>query len=338
MASIYDALGKVDVAREHAVTALEGVLRGELHEYESSALASLSFALARGIHAAEAELHAERALELARESGSDRDLGAVNHALAYVHYISRRFTTSYSYATAAADIYRRSGNVHLLARSAHCAGLSARVYGDLDGMGYHVDALRSLGEASALPIIQVRTEILEACISFGRRSFEQSAIHLEKALELLCGTELELWRIYTTSMLIRSKLQMNQQHEALQLAEANVVRAHKVGLPPRQVELFEGDLGCALVATGDVRRGFDVLNGILGHGNPSQILFAHPHVFRFEAARSLGDTETATATQRTAWLMLDTLRKDLTPGQWDLARRNSEFVRPLLAIVDDDPM
>ena len=335
LATAYDAAGKVEAAREQALQALEEVWRANASEYEAAALAEFGYSLARGIYAAEAEVHVERAHQLAQASGSDQDMGAVYHASAYIHYISRRFTVSYSYASAAARCYHRCGDLYKFARSAYCAGLTARIYGDLSAICYQLDALWASSELNRLPLVRAQREVLESFLHSGERRFEQSANCLVSALDRLRDVELNLLMSFVTSMLIRSRLFMGQADAALELARANITRVQDLGFPPRQVEWMQGDLGCALVATGQVRQGLDVLNGFLGHGNPSQILFALPYAYRFEAARSLGEHETAEATRRTAWYMLETLRTDLTPDQWIAAKQHSDFVRPLLSVVDN---
>ena len=336
MTSVFDTLGDLASARDSALESLELIQRHGLSEHEAMALAALGHALARSIYPAEAEMTLQRAHELATRSGSGSALASVFNVQAYINFINGRCATAYSYTAAASTIYQRNGAVHLFAKQAHAACSTARVYGDLPAIRYQFDALASLVERTTNRMIIARARLVESILCTALQQLDKAVSCLVEALTIIEKLDVDYWRFYAVSALVRLHLRLGRLDQALHLAEQNLDRAETLGLPPRQVEWIRGDLGCALIAGREYETGMNVLHNQVNHGNPNQILFALQYACYFEAARSTGNRRAAESTQLAARRMLDVLRQDLTPIQWSSAKRHSEFVRPLLGIVEVD--
>lgn len=336
LSDINDTLGDMPTSRSHAVEALDAARTLCLPHHQAAARAILGFNAGRYLLPSEAALTLDEAYAFANRTGNDGARAAVLSSYAYSHYVGRRLSTSYQYASAAAALFKRIGNVYSFIRMAGNAARAAWSYGDLDMVAFQHKSMLDVPTRFRSTVTESQIRYAEFSLWTAHGDHERALAVLESAHDLVRDLDIGYWETYLISHQFRQLLKLGRLDEALALARFNLDRVQAIDMPPRQIEWVEGDLGCALIAVGDVEAGMKTLRRIFGHGHPTQILFAPFYAWFHHGAMELGEEEAAQSMRRNVRWTLEAVKEDLTDREWELAQARSELFRYLKPMLEAD--
>ncbi len=334
LSTLRDRSGDSSGSRDEAIHALDLARRADIGHLTARALASVGWCLARTEHAAEAEATLADALELAERFGCDAVRVSTLGALGHLSYMNKKPATAYAQFARAAELAKQIKDVTSFIRWSSNAANALIAIGETSKLYEYLAELRLMPQAAEDPGLDTRISYQEAWAALSLGRAEEAVDKAREALALHAKIDDPVTRHYTTNLLVFALLESGLADEAVAVATELWNEVERLDLTPYMQAGFSATLGRAQIKAGQVEEGMARLTEFMAHRNPNQILDGMEYGAYYEGALKLGLTEEAEWASRAVRQMVDTLRKDISDVQWEMAKRQSFYVRCILPALE----